>query len=117
MDAHEALFAELLQQHGVEPPRKISPTTGEEIWALAKGDRAFKELCADEDQPLMVQVLLAARVSAKSTLEETIHVRLVDPTHPLGARSNLSGQAQLRQHQESRERATAQSPNSRRIVS
>jgi hypothetical protein len=64
-------FAELLQQHGVEPPRKISPTTGDETWALAKNDRAFKELCSDEAQPLAVQALLAARLNTKSTLEET----------------------------------------------
>ena len=64
-------FAALLQEHGVEPPRKISPTTGEETWALAKGDRAFKELCNDDEQPLAVQALLAARLNTKSTLEET----------------------------------------------
>ncbi len=64
-------FAALLEQHGVEVPRKISPTTGEETWALAKNDRAFKELCDDDTQPLEVQALLAARINAKSTLEET----------------------------------------------
>lgn len=64
-------FAELLQQHGVEPPRKISPTTGQETWALAKNDRAFKGLCNDDEQPLAVQALLAARLNTKSTLEET----------------------------------------------
>lgn len=64
-------FAALLEAHGVEVPRKISPTTGEETWALAKNDRAFKELCDDDTQPLEVQALLAARINAKSTLEET----------------------------------------------
>jgi hypothetical protein len=64
-------FAALLQSYGVEPPRKISPTTMQETWALAKNDRAFKELCEDGDQPLEVQAILAARISAKSTLEET----------------------------------------------
>lgn len=64
-------FAALLEEHGVDPPRKISPTTGQEIFALAKNDRAFKELYSDDTQPLEVQALLAARVNAKSTLEET----------------------------------------------
>lgn len=64
-------FAKLLEEHGVEVPTKTSPTTGSEIYALAKNDRAFKELCEDDEQPLEVQALLAARLNAKSTLEET----------------------------------------------
>jgi DNA polymerase family A len=64
-------FAALLEEHGVEVPLKVSPTTGQEIPALAKGDWAFKELCADDTLPPFVQALLAARVSEKSTLEET----------------------------------------------
>ena len=64
-------FAALLESHGVDVPTKVSPTTGHIMPAMAKGDREFKDLCADEDQPLEVQALLAARVSAKSTLEET----------------------------------------------
>jgi hypothetical protein len=50
---------------------KISPATGDEIPALAKNDRAFKEMLMDESLPLVVQALLAARVNSKSTLEET----------------------------------------------
>jgi len=64
-------FAKLLQEHGVEVPMKTSPTTGDQIPALAKGDWAFKELCADDTLPPFVQLLLAARLSEKSTLEET----------------------------------------------
>ena len=64
-------FAELLEEYGVEVPVKISPTTGNEIPALAKNDEAFKELCDDEGQTPEVRALLAARVSAKSTIEET----------------------------------------------
>jgi DNA polymerase len=64
-------FAALLEQHGVTVPKKISPTTGELTWALAKGDWAFKELCADATQPLHVQALLATRLHVKSTIEET----------------------------------------------
>ena len=64
-------FAALLEQHGVKVPTKLSPTTGEITWALAKGDWAFKELCADATQPLHVQALLATRLQVKSTIEET----------------------------------------------
>ena len=64
-------FAELLRQNGVEVPMKLSPTTGKEIPALAKGDWQFKELCQDDELPALVQALLAARISIKSTLEET----------------------------------------------
>lgn len=64
-------FAALLEEHGVEVPTKLSPTTGEYIPALAKGDWAFKELCANDTLPIDVQLLLAARTSVKSTLEET----------------------------------------------
>lgn len=71
-------FAALLESRGVDVPRKISPTTGDETYALAKNDRAFKELCADQDQPLEIQALLAARINSKSTLEETRTRKLLD---------------------------------------
>lgn len=64
-------FPELLTMMGVTVPYKTSPRTGLPIPALAKGDREFKELLADADLPLDVQAVLAARVGAKSTIEET----------------------------------------------
>lgn len=64
-------FAKLLIEMGIDPPRKISKTTDKETWALAKGDRDFKELCSDQSLPLDVQAVLAARLGSKSTLEET----------------------------------------------
>ena len=64
-------FAELLRSYGVEPPRKVSPATGEETWALARNDRAFKDLCEDPEQPPDAQALLAVRLGAKSTIDET----------------------------------------------
>lgn len=64
-------FADLLVSLGVEVPTKTSPATGEQIFALAKNDRAFKELCQDDTKSLEVQAMLAARINAKSTLEET----------------------------------------------
>ena len=66
-----AKFAQLLRDYGVEVPMKRSPTTGDLIPAIAKNDWAFKELCVDETQPIAVQTLLAARLSVKSTIEET----------------------------------------------
>lgn len=64
-------FAELLKQYNVTVPMKISPSTGEMIPALAKGDWEFKELCVDDTQLPEVQLILQARLAAKSTLEET----------------------------------------------
>jgi len=71
-------FAALLESYGVDVPLKISPVTGKETFALAKGDREFKELCMDPEQPLEVQAILAARTSQKSTLEETRTQKLLD---------------------------------------
>lgn len=68
-------FAMLLQSIGVEAPRKISPTTGKETWALAKNDEAFKELANHPDE--RVQALVAARLGTKSTLEETRTTRFI----------------------------------------
>jgi len=62
-------FAELLKQFGVEPPMKISHTTGKETYAFAKTDEEFKALLEHEDP--RVQILTAARLGNKSTIEES----------------------------------------------
>jgi DNA polymerase len=62
-------FAELLREFGVEPPMKVSPTTGKQTLAFAKSDEEFKALAEHPD--LRVQTLVAARLGTKSTLEET----------------------------------------------
>lgn len=62
-------FAELLRRHGVEPPMKKSPATGNDTYAFAKTDEGFKELLNHENPA--IQVLAAARIGNKSTLEET----------------------------------------------
>lgn len=62
-------FAELLRGFGVEPPTKISPTTGKTTYAFAKTDKAFMDL--EEHPSPEVQALVAARLGTKSTLEET----------------------------------------------
>ena len=68
-------FAELLRGLGVEPPTKISPTTGKEALALAKSDEGFKALADHPD--VRVQTLVAARLGNKTTLEETRTERLL----------------------------------------
>jgi len=62
-------FAALLNDFGVAPPRKISVTTGKETWALAKTDEGFKALLEHEDEN--IQLLAAARLGVRSTIEET----------------------------------------------
>lgn len=68
-------LAETLRSLGVEPPVKISPTTGKETYAFAKNDEEFKALLEHED--VIVQAIVAARLGVKSTLEETRTERLL----------------------------------------
>jgi len=68
-------FAELLTSLGVEPPKKISPTTGKETFAFAKSDEEFKALLEHDDDK--VQSLVSARLGTKSTLEETRTERFI----------------------------------------
>ena len=69
-------FADMLTSFGVEPPEKVSPTTGKETYAFAKSDEKFKALQEHED--VRVQAAVAARLGAKSTLEETRTQRFID---------------------------------------
>ena len=62
-------FAELLRAEGVEPPVKISPTTGKEAYAFAKTDPGFRALLEHPNE--RVQALATARLGLKSTIEET----------------------------------------------
>lgn len=68
-------FATMLEDLGVVPPLKISPTTGKETYAFAKNDEDFQALMEHED--VRVQALVAARIGSKSTLEETRTERLI----------------------------------------
>jgi len=68
-------FAEVLRSLGVEPPMKVSPTTGKQTLALAKNDEEFKALADHAD--VRVQALVAARLGTKSTLEETRTQRFI----------------------------------------
>jgi DNA polymerase len=71
-----AKFAALLQSHGVRPPTKISATTGKETYAFAKSDQEFVALLEHPKEE--VQAIVAARIGAKSTLEETRTERFID---------------------------------------
>ncbi|MGL4557924.1 MAG: DNA polymerase, partial [Afipia sp.] len=71
-------FAAALEKLGVEPPMKISPTTGKPTYAFSKNDPEWKDL-EDEmmDDPIIAPIL-AARVGAKSTLAESRAERLLE---------------------------------------
>jgi len=62
-------FAEILQELGVIVPTKISPATGKETYALAKGDQGFIDLLEHEDP--FIQQLCTVRLGTKSTIEES----------------------------------------------
>lgn len=69
-------FAALLGKFGAPCPMKISPTTGNLTFALAKSDQGMKDLLEHDDP--QVQALAAARLGVKSTLEETRTQRFID---------------------------------------
>lgn len=68
-------FAELLKAWNVEPPTKISLTTGKETYAFSKTDEDFTALLEHENPE--VQMLVAARLGAKSTIEQTRTERFI----------------------------------------
>jgi len=76
-------FADWLRNRGVQPPMKVSPTTGKEALAFAKTDKEFLALQAHED--VAVQTAVAARLGVKSTLEETRTERFIG----IGLRGSL----------------------------
>lgn len=69
-------LAATLKLLGVNPPMKLSPTTGKETFAFSKNDEGFKALLDHAD--LRVQAIVAARLGVKSTLEETRTQRFID---------------------------------------
>jgi DNA polymerase len=62
-------FAEMLRLANVDPPMKLSATTGRMTYAFAKTDEAMKTLAEHPDE--QVQALVSARLGHKTTLEET----------------------------------------------
>jgi DNA polymerase len=72
-------FADLLREHGVIPPIKVSPRTGKETLAMSKSDEGFMALLEHPNE--QVQALMAARLGVKSTLEETRTETLIGIAH------------------------------------
>jgi DNA polymerase len=68
-------FAEALRFFGVTPPVKMSPKTGKLTYAFAKTDIGMQELLEHEDEA--VQALAAARINARSTINETRAERMI----------------------------------------
>lgn len=71
-------FAAVLQRVGVDPPTKVSLTTGKLTWAFAKGDPEFKAMQIEYEDDEIVSGLLEARLGVKSTITETRTGRLLD---------------------------------------
>jgi hypothetical protein len=67
-------FAELLRRHGVDPPLKVSKTTGKLTYAFAKTDAGFRELLKHPNED--VRELAEARKTVKSTIVESRAERL-----------------------------------------
>lgn len=67
-------LAGILRTLGVEPPTKISPTTGKTIFAFAASDPGMDELIEHPDEA--VRTLAEARLEIKSTIVETRAERL-----------------------------------------
>ena len=68
-------FASHLIELGVQPPTKKSMRTGKQAFAFAKGDLDFQDLLTNPDDK--VRDLVAARIAAKSTIEETRAIRFI----------------------------------------
>ena len=68
-------FAIVLEHYDVVPPLKISARTGKQAYAFAKTDEEFKALEEHPDE--RVQMLVAARLGNKTTIEETRTERFI----------------------------------------
>ena len=69
-------FADILRKFEIEPPTKISPTTGRETYALAKNDEGF--IALQEHHNPFIQRLCAVRLGTKSTIEESRIERFIE---------------------------------------
>lgn len=69
-------FASLLESVGVDPPYKLSKTTGKQTLALAKTDAIFQSILNGENEP--AALLCEARLKVKSTSERTRAQRFSD---------------------------------------
>lgn len=71
-------YVALLRAEGIEPPTKLSPTTGEVTYAFAKTDVEFTALLEHPNQ--RVADLVEARLGVKSSISETRAVRFLNAT-------------------------------------
>ena len=74
--ASNPMFADILINMGVPPPKKVSKTTGKETLALAKNDALFQALLNGDNED--VAALCEARLAVKSTTERTRAQRFLD---------------------------------------
>lgn len=63
------LFADVLRDMGIEPPMKVSRTTGKATYAFSKQDQDFTDLQDHLDRDVANAVM--ARLAVKSSIEET----------------------------------------------
>lgn len=70
-------FSDILERLGYTVPMKRSPTTGKMTPALAKNDAEFKDFAEEHEDDPVIGPMLQARLSTKSTLEETRSARLL----------------------------------------
>lgn len=70
-----AKFAIVLEELGIDPPMKISPTTGKLTYAFAKTDPGMQALQEHPDE--RVQFLIEARLKNKTTIAEKGAERLI----------------------------------------
>jgi DNA polymerase len=68
-------FAAALLGAGLQPPTKTSKRTGKLAFAFAKADLDFQELLQHPEEN--IRDLVAARMAAKSTIEETRAIRFI----------------------------------------
>jgi DNA polymerase len=73
------IFSKYLQNLGIDPPTKVSPTTNKTTWAFSKTDQAFVDLLEHEDE--RVQLAVSARLGVKSTIEESRTKGLLQVAH------------------------------------
>lgn len=74
-------FAEHICKMGLVPPTKVSPTTGKNIPALGKNDKAFTQMQSMYPQ---FSHIWDARKAVKSRISETRAQRFIDATHDDG---------------------------------
>ena len=75
------MFPELIESLDIVVPTKVSPTTGKDIPALGKNDKAFTQMQQMYPQH---QHIWDARKAVKSRINETRAQRFIDATHDDG---------------------------------